>query len=91
MDKIHVERVDQAQENPNRLPAAERYLRDSQFAMLVDVLIGCLVNAEYTPTELREAVIFAATRYEMEHARPTFVVRGDEEAVERFRIRHTNK
>jgi hypothetical protein len=48
----------------NRLPPEVRYHRDLQFHQLVDALTQMIINAEYTPTELREAVIFAAIRYE---------------------------
>ena len=42
----------------------ERYQRDPQFHQLVDILTGCIRRAEFTPTELREAVILAAIKYE---------------------------
>jgi hypothetical protein len=42
----------------------ERYNRDPQFHQLVNVLMGCIRRAEFTPTELREAVILAAIKYE---------------------------
>lgn len=49
----------------NRLPADQRVLRDSSFARLVSLMEHLISGAEFTPTELREAVILAATRYEM--------------------------
>jgi len=51
---------DKPQVESNRLPASERYLRDPAFRNLVDVVEGLIWRAEYTPTELREAVILAA-------------------------------
>jgi hypothetical protein len=52
----------------------ERYLRDPMFRALVDVLEAQIHNAQYTPSELREAVILAATRYEMRRPpRPMYV------------------
>lgn len=51
---------DKPQVELNRLPASERYLRDPAFRNLVAVLEALIYKAEYTPTELREAVILAA-------------------------------
>jgi hypothetical protein len=52
----------------NRLSPRERYHRDPWFRQLVDLLGYHLdrpeVDANFTPTELREAVILAATRHE---------------------------
>lgn len=53
----------------NRLPAQERYLRDPQYNALVDMFYHQLLSGGYTPTELREAVILAATKFEMYHTR----------------------
>lgn len=50
--------------------ATERYHTDPKFSRLVDVLHSYIANAEFTPTELREAVILAATMYEYRTARP---------------------
>lgn len=62
----------------NRLPAEERCLRDPRYRALVEMIYSQIVSAAYTPTELREAVIIAATKYEMRHCRP-MVFGGDEE------------
>ena len=48
---------------PNRLSAEERYRRDVQFKALVDTLQNLIHHGQYTPTELREAAVLAATRY----------------------------
>ncbi len=48
----------------NRLPATERYHRDNAFRVLVDSLYYQIHLGNYTPTELREAVILAAIKYE---------------------------
>lgn len=42
----------------------ERYCRDPQFKTLVDTVEMMIHRCEYTPTELREAVILAAIRHE---------------------------
>ncbi len=47
----------------------ERYMRDPVFHALVDRLYEAIAGAQFTPTELREAVILAATKYEMTHVR----------------------
>lgn len=43
----------------------ERYLCDPESKQLVDVMISMIHKAQFTPTELREAAILAATKYEM--------------------------
>ncbi len=48
----------------NRLPPRERYKRDPHFRVLVDTLYSQLAAANYTPTELREAVMLAAIVHE---------------------------
>lgn len=47
-----------------RLTPAFRYQRDATFAALVDMMESSLHTADFTPTELREAVMLAAIRYE---------------------------
>ena len=51
----------------------ERYYSDPVFARLVDVLGAMLEDnamRQWTPTELREAVMLAACKYEYRHVRP---------------------
>jgi hypothetical protein len=47
-----------------RLTPAFRYQRDATFAALVNMMESHLHTADFTPTELREAVMLAAIRYE---------------------------
>ena len=54
----------------NRLPASERYQRDPVFRALVDAMVYHVRKGEFTPTELREASILAATIYETRPMRP---------------------
>lgn len=54
--------------------AQEKYLNDPAYRLLVDTLISLIEKGEYTPSELREAVIFAATKYEMTHLRDHIVI-----------------
>ena len=70
-------------------PPETRYQRDPVFRALVDMLSVFLEeNAlrQWTPTELREAVMVAAARYEMVHVRPLLMqkdlITGDWEHVE---------
>lgn len=51
----------------------ERYLKDPTFHNLVETLRAQIHLANYTPTELREAVILAATLEETYRTRPTAV------------------
>ncbi len=60
----------------NRLTATERYQRDATFRSLVDVLEHYIHQGTYTPTELREAAILAATIHENHTLRRRFVVPG---------------
>lgn len=61
-----------------RLPAQERYLRDPIYAALVDNIYAQIQDGKYTPTELREAVILAATKFEMYHCRRMVYVEDSE-------------
>jgi hypothetical protein len=51
------------------MTAEERYQRDPAFHAMVDLLEQLVHKGEYTPTELREAVVLAATHYEMRRPR----------------------
>jgi hypothetical protein len=51
------------------MTAEERYTRDPEFHALVHQLLNQIEAGRFTPTELREAVILAATKYEMYHIR----------------------
>lgn len=62
----------------NRLPAHDRYHRDPVFRQLVTLLYTHMEHAHregisYTPTELREAAMLAAEKYEELHIRPIVV------------------
>lgn len=52
------------EQRPNRLPAEDRYHRDPVFHNLVDWMVYHVRNADYTPTEMREAAMLAMTIHE---------------------------
>jgi hypothetical protein len=47
-----------------RVSPEDRYRRDPMFRSLVDMVEHLIEQAQYTPTELREAVTLACIRYE---------------------------
>lgn len=51
----------------------ERYLSDPQFHILVDVMEKHIRDAEYTPSEIREAAVLACIHYEQMTIRPIFI------------------
>lgn len=66
----------------------ERYQRDPHYRCLVDVLEQAIHAAQYTPTEIREAAMLAAIRYEMRRGMPAlrFYVEPVDPARERMAI-----
>ena len=62
----------------DRLEPAARYDRDPQFRTLVDVLTDAIARCDYTPTEVREAAMLAAIRYETLYARPRYLMGAGE-------------
>lgn len=52
----------------------DRYATDPNFAALVDVMHGFIARSEFTPSELREAAILAAVKYEMGRGAPARIV-----------------
>lgn len=61
-----------------RDPVEERYRRDPEFHHLVAYLEQFIDQARFSPSELREAVMLAATRYEIRTNRSSFVLKEDE-------------
>ena|ERR1700675_271563 len=53
--------------------ADRRYKSDSTFRTAVDILRSFLQEYRLTPSELREAVVLAATMHEMTNIRPLFI------------------
>lgn len=55
----------------------ERYHTEAAFRMLVDTLRMTIENAQFTPTEIREAAMLAQIMYEETHVRPIIFTRDD--------------
>lgn len=47
----------------------EKYLHDPEYRQLVDILEAEIHRARFTPSEIREAALFACIRYEMHERR----------------------
>ncbi len=56
-----------------RQGAADRYRDDPAFKSLVQVLLSQIREAKYTPTEIREAAMFAQILYEETTLRPLMI------------------
>mgnify|MGYP001576058502 CR=1 FL=1 len=50
----------------------ERYRHDPEFTVLVDAIYQQLVRCRFTPTELRDAAMLAAMKYDYSHIRKTW-------------------
>jgi hypothetical protein len=57
---------------PRVLTPQERYLRDPQFAHMVNTFLQAIEELKYTPTEIREAAMLAAVMYSQRHPAPIF-------------------
>ncbi len=60
----------------NRTSPTERYYHDAQFRQMVDMLYSLILNAEYTPLEIREAIMLAQIKYEELNIRPLIIEAG---------------
>ena len=54
----------------NKDSAAEKYKTDAHFRVLVDTFSAMYEGGQFTPSELREAAIYAALRVECRRIRP---------------------
>lgn len=61
----------------------DRYLNDPEYHQLVDMLEHFVETARFSPSELREAAVFACINYEMRHVRERTI---DPRAEDAFRI-----
>lgn len=63
----------------------ERYYSDPQFHALVDLMLHYVIEAQFTPTELREAAMLAAIRYSQMYPAPQRLIMAESE-VEKWLI-----
>lgn len=62
--------------------ARDRYLQDPQFKQLVDMMTAHILQANYTPSEMRAAAVLASIKYEEIQFRPrSMVVYEDDHKV----------
>jgi len=50
----------------------QRYYTDAKFHTLVDMMEKAINECQFTPSELREAAVYAAIRHEERRIQPTF-------------------
>lgn len=55
----------------------EKYANDPMYHALVDTLEYMIHKAEFTPSEIREAAMFACIRYEEKTIRPIILRRSE--------------
>jgi len=65
----------------------QRYQMDPWFHKLVDMLAHFIIEAKFTPSELREAAILAATRYELSTTRGPMIKPSVEDSNQRTTFR----
>jgi hypothetical protein len=51
----------------------EKYMNDPEYHHLVNMLMGFIERARFTPSELREACVLASINYEMRHIRDVHI------------------
>lgn len=55
----------------------EKYMYDANYRMLIDILENFIHLNQYTPSEIREASLFACIRYEMRRPMPPIMFSKD--------------
>lgn len=53
----------------------DRYNNDPAYRTLVDYMVHMIHQLQFTPSELRDAAMFAAIRFEQRNTRPIYVDR----------------
>ena len=51
-----------------------RYLRDAEFNILVNTLIKIIEKCQFTPSEIKDAAMFAAIKFELTHPQARFFI-----------------
>lgn len=59
----------------------EKYMNDPEYHQIVQMLENFIERAQFTPSELREAVVLACINYEMRHVRERTIDPRTEEAL----------
>ncbi len=52
----------------------QRYRNDPQYRQLVETMLAFIIRADFTPSELRQAAIYASIKYESMHIRESRLV-----------------
>lgn len=55
----------------------DRYLNDPVYKTLVDTMYHVMCQGNFTPSELREAAMLAAMKFEALHTKPIFRIERD--------------
>ena len=55
----------------------EKYMHDADYRALVDLLENAIHRCQYTPSEIREAALFACIRYEQHSMLPSRFIKGE--------------
>ena len=54
-----------------------KYMSDPVFHTIVDMMYSAIAKMDYSPTELRQAAMFAAIKFEHENVRHSMIVGND--------------
>lgn len=57
--------------------AERRYRGDIKFRQMVDMILQHIIAMEFTPTDMREAAMYASLRFEAEYRRIQYRVDGE--------------
>lgn len=63
--------------NPMRVPD-HKYLNDPDYRIMVDYMESLIERCQFTPSEIREMAVYAATRYENHRSPLPFLYNPDD-------------
>lgn len=55
----------------------QRYQNDNTYRCVVDMMMSIIMKLELSPSEVREAAMYAVYRMEMLHGQPSIILRVD--------------